>query len=92
MQVGVFISVLFLKRLKVVQLILETDNLILELDDFTFAVDELGLFVFQIKRFSVYQFVEVIDSGKLFGNIVLQGSSLGGEVGAFLALKFILIV
>ena len=41
LEVGILISILFLQALKVIQLILEADHLILKLDDFSFAIYKL---------------------------------------------------
>ena len=71
--------------------ILEADNLILQLNYFTLAVDELGLFVLQVEGFVVDKLVQVIDSGQLLGDIVLEGSGLGSQVRALLALEFVLV-
>ena len=75
-----------------VQFILETDNLIFELDDFTFAVHKLGFFVLQVEGLGVYQFIEIVNPGKLLGDIVLEGSGLCGKICTFLAFEFVLII
>jgi hypothetical protein len=51
LEVGVLMSVLFLQALQMVQLVLETDYLVLQLDDFAFTIDKLGLLVLQIISF-----------------------------------------
>lgn len=55
-----------------VQLVLEANNLVLELDDFTLAVYELRLLVLQIKGLSINELVEIINSGQLLADIALQ--------------------
>lgn len=39
------------------QLVLEADYLVLELDDLSFAVNQLGFFIFEVEGLSVDQFV-----------------------------------
>lgn len=92
LEVSIFISILLLQALKVIQLVLEADHLILELNDFSFAIYKLWLFIFQIKGLSIDEFIKVIDSSKLFRDIILQGSCLCGEISTLLALEFILII
>lgn len=85
-------SVLLFQRLQVVQFILERDYLVLKLDDLSLAVDQLGFLILEIVGLRVNEFVQIINSCELLGNIVLEGSCLGSEVGAFLALKIILVI
>lgn len=59
-----------------VELVLEAYNLVLELNNFAFAVDKLSLLIFKIKGLGVYQLVEVVDASKLFRYVVLKSSSL----------------
>jgi hypothetical protein len=73
----------------VVKLVLEADDLVLELDDFTLAVDELSFFILEVVSLIVDQFVEVIDSCKLFGNLVFKLSRLGCQISALFAFHFI---
>lgn len=75
-----------------IELVLEANHLILELDDFSFAVDKLRFFVFQIEGLCVDELVEVIDSSKLLGNIILECSCLSSEIGTLFALELVLIV
>ena len=53
LEVTVLVSVFLLQALQMVKFVLEGDNLVLKLNDFTLAVVQLGLFVFQIKGFGV---------------------------------------
>jgi hypothetical protein len=77
LEVQVFISVLLFKILEVIQLVLEADYLIFELDDFSFAIDQLALFILQIESFCVDELVQIVNSGKLLRDVVLESSSLG---------------
>ena len=71
---------------------MEADNLIFQLDNFSLAIDQLGLLVFQVIGLRINELVEVVNSGQLFRDIVLEGPRLGSEVRALLALKIVLIV
>lgn len=75
-----------------VELILETDNLIFHLNNFTFAINKLGLLVLQVESLGVDELVEIVNSGQLFADIVLQGSSLSGQIAAFLGFELVLVV
>ena len=75
-----------------VELILEANYLILELDDLSFAIDELSLLIFQIIGFWVDQLVEVVDPGELFRDVVLQLSRLGSKICRLFALAIVLVV
>ena len=75
-----------------IEFILEGDNLVLELNNFAFAVDQLSLLVLQIISLLVNQLVQIIDPSQLLGDIVLQSSCLSSQVRAFLGLKIILMV
>lgn len=77
LQVHVLVSVLLLQGPEVVQFVLEANDLVFELDDLALAVDELGFFVLQVEGLGVYELVEVVDTGKLLGDVVLKGSGLG---------------
>ena len=86
LEVGILISVLLFQALKMIQLVLEANHLILKLDDFSLAINKLWFFIFQIECFCVDEFVEVIDSSKLFRDIILQGSCLSSKIGTLLTL------
>lgn len=75
-----------------IELILEANYLILELNDISFAVDELSFLIFQIIGFWVDQLVEVIDPGELFRDVVFQLSSLGSKICRLFALAIVLVV
>lgn len=75
-----------------IELILETNDLIFQLDNFLLTINKLGLFIFQIKSFCVYELIQVVDSGQLFRDIILQCSSLGRQISGFFGFEFILIV
>jgi len=63
-----------------VELILETNNLILQLDNFSFTIDELAFFVLQVTSLAINELVEVINSSKLLGDVVLESSCLSSKV------------
>ena len=63
-----------------VQLILETNNLIFQLDNFSFTINELALLVLQVTGLAVNELVEVINSSKLLGDVVLKSSCLSSKV------------
>lgn len=63
-----------------IQLILETNNLIFQLDNFSFTINELALLVLQITGLAVNEFVEVINSSKLLLDVVLKSSCLSSKV------------
>jgi hypothetical protein len=65
LQIGVFVSVFFFEAFEVIQLILEANNLIFQLDDFTFAINQLRFFILQVKSLSVNEFVQIVNAGKL---------------------------
>lgn len=92
LKISVLVSVLFFERLEMAELILEANDLILKLNYFTLAVYQLRLFVFQIEGLGVDQFVEVVNSCKLLGDIVLKSSSLSGKVRTLLTLELVLVV
>ena len=75
-----------------IELILETDNLILELNDFTLTVNKLGLLALEVHGLAVNELIEVVNPGELLANIVLKGPSLSSKVIGFLGLQFILVV
>jgi hypothetical protein len=75
-----------------VELILETNNLILQLDNFSFTIDELAFFVLQVTSLAINELVEVINSSKLLGDVVLESSCLSSKVRAFLTLHLVLVV
>lgn len=81
LEIGVLVSVLVLKGLEVVELILEGDNLVLELDDFSLTLDKLGFFTLEIEGLGVDELVEVVDSRELLGDVVLEGSGLSSQIG-----------
>lgn len=85
-------SVLLLEGLEMIKFVLEGNNLVFKLNDLTFTVYKLGFLILEVVGLGVDEFVQVINSSELFGNIVLEGSSLGSKVSAFLALKIILVV
>jgi hypothetical protein len=76
----------------VVKFVLETDDLVFKLDDFSFAVDQLALLVLEVESLGVNEFVQIVDSGQLLGDVVLESSGLGCQVSTLLALEFILVV
>lgn len=67
-----------------VQLVLETDDLILKLDDFTFTVDKLGLLALKVHGLAINELIEVINPGKLLRYVVLKSSCLCSKVIGFL--------
>lgn len=92
LKINIFISIFLLKNLQMVKFILETNNLIFQLDNFSFTIDELALFVLQVTGLGINELVEVINSSNLLGDVVLESSCLGSEVWAFLTLHLILVV
>lgn len=66
--------------------------MIFQLNDLAFAFNQLCLLALEIKCLSVDQFVEVIDSRKLFRNVVFKRPRLRSKVIRLLGLHFILIV
>jgi hypothetical protein len=92
LKINIFISVFLLKNLQMVELILETNNLILQLDNFSFTIDELAFFVLQVTSLAINELVEVINSSKLLGDVVLESSCLSSKVWAFLTLHLVLVV
>lgn len=75
-----------------VELILEANDLILELNDLALAVNKLRLLVLEVVGFGVNQLVEVVNTGQLLGDIILESSGLCGQICTLLALQIILIV
>ena len=75
-----------------VELILETDDLIFQLDNFSLALDQLGLLALEVEGLGVDELVEVVDAGQLLGDVVLQGSGLGSQVIGLLGLHLVLVV
>lgn len=67
-----------------VQLVLETDDLVLKLDDFTLTVDKLGLLRLEVHGLAVNELIEVINPGKLLRYVVLKSSCLCSQVIGFL--------
>lgn len=49
LEISVLVSVLVLECFKVIELILEGNNLIFQLDDLTFTLNQLGFFAFEIE-------------------------------------------
>ena len=66
--------------------------MIFQLNDLAFAFNQLGLLALQIKSLGIDQFVQVIDSRKLLGNIVFKRPRLRSQVIGLLGLHFILII
>ena len=75
-----------------IKLVLEANDLIFQLNNFTLAIDELALLTLQITSFGIDKLIEIINSGELLRDIVLKSSSLSSKVRAFLALHLILVV
>lgn len=67
-----------------VQLVLETDDLILKLDDFTLTVNKLGLLALEVHSLAINELIEVINPGKLLRYVVLKSSCLCSKVIGFL--------
>ena len=51
LKVRVLVAVLFLESLKMVELVLEADNLVLELNYLTLTLDKLGLLTLEVEGF-----------------------------------------
>lgn len=75
-----------------IKLVLEANDLIFQLNNFTLAIDELAFLTLQITSFGIDKLIEIINSGELLRDIVLKSSSLSSKVRAFLALHLILVV
>ena len=89
LEVDVLVAVLLLESLQVVQLILETDDLVLELDDLTLALDELSFLTLEVESLRVNELVEVIDTGELLGDVILEGTRLSSKLGGLAALHLV---
>lgn len=76
LEIDVLVSVFFLEGLQVVELILETDNLIFQLNNLALALHELRLLALEVERFAVNELIEVVDPRQLLGNIVLERARL----------------
>lgn len=83
LEINILVSVLLFKSSKMVELVLEADNLVLELDDFTFTFNELSFLALKIKGLGVNELVEVINSSKLLRDVVLKSSGLSGKFSRF---------
>lgn len=59
---------------------METLDLVLKLDDFSFTLDELGLLAFKIVSLLIDQLVHIINSGQLLGNVILKSPSLSSKI------------
>jgi hypothetical protein len=92
LKINVLIAVLVLKCLQVIQFILETDHLIFQLNDLTFAFNQLCFLALQIKSLGIDELIQVINSSKLLGNVVFERPSLSGKIIRLLGLHFILII
>lgn len=66
--------------------------MIFQLNDLSFTFNQLGLLALEIKCLGIDQFVEVIDSRKLFRNVVFKCPRLCSQVIGFFGLHFILII
>lgn len=77
LKINIFISVFFLEGLQVIKLILETDDLIFQLDNLALALHELCLLALQVESLAVNELIEVIDPGKLLRDVVFERSRLG---------------
>lgn len=60
--------------------VFEARYLILELYDFTLALDERGLFRLQIECLRIDNLVEVVEAAELLRNVVLEGTSLRCQI------------
>lgn len=76
LKINIFISVFLFKSLQVIKLVLETDDLVLKLNNFTLTVDKLCLLALEIHSLAINELIEVINPGKLLRYIVLKSSCL----------------
>ena len=75
-----------------VGLILETNDLIFGLNNFSFAIDKLSFLIFEVISLAVDQLVQVINSSQLLRDVILKLSSLGRQIGTLFAFEIILII
>lgn len=66
--------------------------MIFQLNDLTFAFNQLCLLALEIKGLGIDEFIQVINPCKLFRNVVLERPSLSSQIIRLLGLHFILIV
>lgn len=92
LEVHVLVAVFVFQGLQVIQFVLETDNLIFQLNDFTLALNELCLLALKIKGLGVNEFIEIVDPGQLLRDVVFEGAGLRRQVIGLLGLHLILIV
>jgi len=92
LKINILIAVFLFKSLQMIEFILETDDLIFQLYNFTLTLDKLSLFALQIESLGINQLVQVIDSSQLLRNIIFKSSCLGCKVIGFFGLHLILIV
>ena len=75
-----------------VELILETDNLIFKLNDFTLAIDQLAFLVLEVESFGVNEFIQIVNSGQLLGDVILESPCLSRQISTLLTLELILVI